>query len=582
MDLNFGFLFDSIFKKIFFTFLIITIISTLVLGYFSYSRFKEELLDEAKNQLRILARIVGADIYSVIRDSLDDQDIEQLDVNMLIFMNATEIREIIATSQKEGMNELDLGGNSYLLDSNGELIFHAKAEKEKEISYKDTEFFQKIIENKKIKTTYEKFGVGSPKISSSGYINYVREGEEYIGAYAVVNVLDWVLIVDAKRNEIFLPAKEMSSLMLLVGLGILIIAIIGAALSAKLISTPINRAVDFAEEIASGNLRTDDLDVCTQDEVGLLADNLNKMRYNLLERITNIKNLLNNAGQGFLSFCSNLLINAEYSLECENIFNTDISNENFVDLVFKDDNKEELKSKLEIIFNLIEAKKIEKAERRINLFPHHVELNNKHITLEYKIVKNQLSSGFQDRIMIIITDITEKKKITQQAITDGLTGLYNHSYFRKKLVQKIEEAEKIGERFSLLMLDIDNFKRFNDDYGHQAGDAVLKELAKTLESNVRKEDIVARYGGEEFTIILATREKDNLNKQAERIRKNVAQEVIIYNDLKLQVTVSIGAVIYCRGNNSKELVELADKALYSAKRAGRNNVKLNQKVKNKY
>ncbi|MGM0370504.1 MAG: diguanylate cyclase, partial [Bacillota bacterium] len=413
--------------------------------------------------------------------------------------------------------------------------------------------------------------------SSSGYSNYVRDGEEYIAAYAMVNVLDWVLIVDAKKSDIFLPANEMGSLILVVGVGILIIAIIGAIISAKLISAPINRAVDFAEEIASGNLQADDLDVSTQDEIGLLANNLNKMRYNLLERITNIKSLLNNAGQGFLSFGSNLLIDSEYSLECKNIFNTDISNENFVDLVFEDDNKQQLKSDLETIFNLIEEKKIKKAKREINLLPNTVQLNNKHITIEYRIVENQLSSGLQNRIMIIMTDITEKKKMTEQAITDGLTGLYNHSYFRKRLAKKIAEAEKTGSTFSLLMLDIDNFKSFNDDYGHQAGDAVLKELAQTLEANIRKEDVVARYGGEEFAIILSTEEKHNTNKQAERIRKNVAQEIIIYKDLELQITVSIGAAIYCQENTAKELVDLADQALYRAKKAGRNNVKLNQK-----
>ena len=87
------------------------------------------------------------------------------------------------------------------------------------------------------------------------------------------------------------------------------------------------------------------------------------------------------------------------------------------------------------------------------------------------------------------------------ATTDGLTELYNHRYFQEKMSEKIKLAEKTGSQFSLIMIDIDFFKKFNDKYGHQAGDAVLKHVANTLKNNVRSEDYVCRYGGEEMTII---------------------------------------------------------------------------------
>lgn len=160
------------------------------------------------------------------------------------------------------------------------------------------------------------------------------------------------------------------------------------------------------------------------------------------------------------------------------------------------------------------------------------------------------------------------------ATTDGLTELFNHRFFQEEMKKKIETSDKTKNNFSLILIDIDFFKKFNDKYGHQAGDAVLKHVAKTLKSCVRSEDFVCRYGGEEMTIILNNTSRETAVNIAEKICKTIAsKQYELSPELEVRITISLGVSTYpINGKTPTELIEYADKCLYKAKENGRNQV----------
>ncbi|MBF0494455.1 MAG: diguanylate cyclase [Candidatus Omnitrophica bacterium] len=161
------------------------------------------------------------------------------------------------------------------------------------------------------------------------------------------------------------------------------------------------------------------------------------------------------------------------------------------------------------------------------------------------------------------------------AITDGLTQLKIHRYFQQRLEEEVIRAERYKHPLSLIISDIDHFKKFNDTYGHQQGDIVLIEVAKICRLNVRSVDIPARYGGEEFAFILPETDLAIAKSVAERIRQKVEAEEIPSKSGKLKVTISLGVSAYPQhGTDPKALIEAADKALYRAKEAGRNRVEV--------
>ncbi len=163
-------------------------------------------------------------------------------------------------------------------------------------------------------------------------------------------------------------------------------------------------------------------------------------------------------------------------------------------------------------------------------------------------------------------------EMARQAITDGLTGLYNHAYLHRRLDEEVRRAERYGLSLSLIMLDLDGFKEYNDTFGHLQGNLVLRQVASILISTVRSVDIVARYGGEEFAIILPGTGHDAALAVAERIRQRV-QDARFHAQHGRELTVSAGVAEYPRGALTKqELLELADQGLYRSKRLGKNRV----------
>ena len=157
----------------------------------------------------------------------------------------------------------------------------------------------------------------------------------------------------------------------------------------------------------------------------------------------------------------------------------------------------------------------------------------------------------------------EKEFLVDVAVRDGLTGLFNRRYFNELITVEVNRLKRSPMAFSLLMLDIDNFKKYNDTQGHPAGDLLLKDAAKVFKNSVRPQDVVCRYGGEEFIIILP-----QTNKMA---AQNVAERLRVQFELYLPTTVSIGiASIPEDAQEASALLEKVDNALYEAKRTGKN------------
>src|SRR5690606_37222305 len=162
------------------------------------------------------------------------------------------------------------------------------------------------------------------------------------------------------------------------------------------------------------------------------------------------------------------------------------------------------------------------------------------------------------------------------AVTDGLTGLYNHRYFRDRLADEFERATRYKLPLACLILDVDNFKRIHDTFGHLRGDSVLKEIPARVMRSVRRPDIVARDGGEEIVVIMPQTGAQGAVAQAERIRRKIGELPFGEANNAIRVTVSIGAGVLQHGvmQDCEALIREADSALYDAKAAGKNKVVL--------
>lgn len=174
------------------------------------------------------------------------------------------------------------------------------------------------------------------------------------------------------------------------------------------------------------------------------------------------------------------------------------------------------------------------------------------------------------------------KKEFMIARTDKLTGLANRHYFDQKLSREVEYADDSGNPLNVLIFDLDNFKKFNDTYGHVWGDKLLTLFSDIIRQNIRKSDIPVRYGGEEFLILIRDLDMKMAREVADRIRSQLQKEKIYITNVEgdLLVSVSCGVAQYPRnGTNIKEVIDLADKALYKAKEKGKNRVMTWDEVK---
>jgi diguanylate cyclase (GGDEF)-like protein/PAS domain S-box-containing protein len=164
-------------------------------------------------------------------------------------------------------------------------------------------------------------------------------------------------------------------------------------------------------------------------------------------------------------------------------------------------------------------------------------------------------------------NITNTKQLEYMSTHDTLTNIYNREYFNKTLENKIKSASRYGHQFGLIILDIDHFKKVNDNYGHNVGDTVLIKIAQTLKYNLREDDILARWGGEEFVILLPQSDLNSTFLLAEKLRVIIETSSILHQE---KITASFGVGIYANNESTISVFEKIDNALYSAKNKGRN------------
>jgi diguanylate cyclase (GGDEF)-like protein/PAS domain S-box-containing protein len=190
-----------------------------------------------------------------------------------------------------------------------------------------------------------------------------------------------------------------------------------------------------------------------------------------------------------------------------------------------------------------------------------------------KLDASELSfkTTFAGQVGLSIANIRLREALRTQSVRDPLTGLYNRRYLEETLEREVRRAARAAQSLGFLMIDLDHFKNFNDTYGHDAGDAVLRETALFLAKGIRAEDFVCRFGGEEFVVILPTADLESSRARGERLRLKMRELTIMYQGKSLgMVTISVGVAAFPEhGMSPKELMAAADAALYQAKRGGR-------------
>jgi len=208
-----------------------------------------------------------------------------------------------------------------------------------------------------------------------------------------------------------------------------------------------------------------------------------------------------------------------------------------------------------------------------------IPLKINHHTMGYLLadeIKQEDADKFyilSQQFMLAIKRALLYRKVQELAIKDGLTEVSSRRYFMERFAEELLRSSKFNYKFALLMIDIDHFKKYNDHYGHFVGDAILKEVGRSIRESIRQIDLVGRYGGEEFMLILAETDGAGAMLAAERIRQAIQAKKIRVYDEDLEVTISAGLAVF--PDDSKEaqpLIEKADQALYKAKESGRNRV----------
>lgn len=188
--------------------------------------------------------------------------------------------------------------------------------------------------------------------------------------------------------------------------------------------------------------------------------------------------------------------------------------------------------------------------------------------------KQQLALTVAEQVGLGLANLKLQETLRNQSIRDPLTGLYNRRYMEEALEREIRRSLRNEQTMGVIMVDVDHFKKFNDTFGHDAGDVVLREVARFLQDSTRKEDLVCRFGGEEFVLILPQFAVEYASIRAEELRQGIKNLKVQHNGQMLgQITASVGVSLYPNhGLNSQSLVKAADVALYQAKEGGRDQI----------
>jgi diguanylate cyclase (GGDEF)-like protein len=190
------------------------------------------------------------------------------------------------------------------------------------------------------------------------------------------------------------------------------------------------------------------------------------------------------------------------------------------------------------------------------------------------------ATAVAERVSLALANLKLRELLRNQSIRDPLTGLYNRRYLEEALNRELHRAQRAGRLFSLVMLDLDHFKHFNDTFGHQVGDILLKEVAGAIKSRVRAGDLACRFGGEEFSLIISEVDTQGTYRCVDNIREAIKHLALHHRGQTLgTITISAGIATFpAHGSNAEDLMRAADDALYRAKKGGRDRIMIHELV----
>ena len=512
------------------------------------------------------------------------------------------IAEISLTEVWEAVKRVNFGktGFAFVIDEKtGFLIAHSNEEK--------FDSKTKYIDNDKI-NELKSLGDGgrvfinsiTPKFASYVSTELFKDDLVRTGGFFSPT---WGVVIEQTEREAFQPARElMKKFMYVVTVFMLFSIALGVAFSHG-ITRPLKMLHKVALSIAGGDL-SQELQIDSGDEIGELAKSFDKMRKNLKKKMSDLKilyeisqtisavldykellseimdisiNVLEAEKGSIMLFDDEtemLKIEASYGLPEDIIRDTLINpNRGIVGWVIRT-------GKPLLIYDTMKEAGFEKMKGRKaesgTLMSAPLKVKDKLIGVVNisKSIPNTYNDSDRDLFEAIALQAAiaiDKAILYRLAITDGLTKLYIHRYFQQRFDEELQRAKRYSKPLSFLMMDIDHFKIFNDTYGHQVGDRVLKIVARLVEKSVRDVDIVARYGGEEFSVILPELDTQEAEVPAERIRKNIETYDFYVEDKIVPITVSLGISTYpIHAEEKADIIEAADNALYYSKETGRN------------
>lgn len=240
----------------------------------------------------------------------------------------------------------------------------------------------------------------------------------------------------------------------------------------------------------------------------------------------------------------------------------------------------DVKNKEDIVKSLVELQKqkqeeFEKTKKDLELLNFQIEDQKNKLLLKETIISEQKNAMLILAILFIIilalgiNGIRQNRLLRDLSQTDTLSGLYNRRFMNKKLEEEISKYKRYKIPFSILLLDIDHFKKINDNYGHDKGDFVIKTISSLIRRNIRSSDICSRWGGEEFLILASNSDLKSALKLSENLKELIEKSQF---ETKYSITISIGVSTFDENLSQEELLKLADNALYKAKKNGRNRV----------
>lgn len=492
--------------------------------------------------------------------------------------------------------------------------------------------FSIFYNNKKLITTqmdaYARRNIGKSIENSetnSGVMKIMGKSCAYIREPALPNKVS-----DEIKLEVVLPDENYEELGNKMGqdfitfgiLGLILALTTGYILSVN-IAQPINELAETTSQVASGNLEVTNK-INREDEIGILSKNFTEMVHNIKTEKDEKELRMKELNTLFeISNAVNLFTDSEDLLKFILSHAIEILQAERGSIMLLDDQTDELVIKVatggryravssnpiklgsgicgKVAFDgegLIcnEGFKDSRFKNFGSLMPVEDIFSLICAPLKFKegtigvinIVNKKNNQLFNDNDLRLLTLIgsqaavtIENKKLYELSITDGMTKLFVHRYFQARLTEELLRARRYGLNLSLIMFDIDNFKKFNDTYGHQVGDQVIQKVAACIKETVRTGiDIPCRYGGEEMCIILPETKSEEAFMTAERIRKKIAAFGLPHSTGELHVTVSVGVAAYpIHATDKASLIKASDTAMYQSKSAGKNRTTEAEEIK---